>query len=185
VAFNPYLRASTGGDNPDHVFNGQIFDFDHYLTRFSFADPDYVVINLGTNDLLQQTVAEAVAQVQRGLAVMVSSIRAAAPSAKIGIVINGDAASVAGNTRWTSGRSQVIRAMIGFVRTLADANVEIVPVYLHQSIEDGWPRSVSATDAATGRQTAAISDNVHLSGLGVAQYAEGVGAWIATHEAQV
>lgn len=84
--YNPFVRPTQAGDDPALVKNGYVFDMAFYLTRFSFATPDIVMIALGTNDFNSNPDATSAANVAEGLQIMIGQIKAAAPSAKIGIL---------------------------------------------------------------------------------------------------
>lgn len=176
-ARNPFIRATVGGDNPAHVFNGYIFDFAFYLSRFGLATPDFVIIGLGTNDIsLAATEADALVQTLNGMTVMRAQIRAAAPACKIGFLQHLIGRSNA-DTRWTS-HHKLIAQHIGFLNGLGDATAKLLPAYLHQHLDAGWATASSATDATSGLVTAAVSDIIHPDDLNRQIAAEVMASWV-------
>lgn len=163
--YNPFIRPSIGGDDPSFVKNGYIFDFDFYLTRFGFADPDIVMIALGTNDFNSNDNATSAANVAEGLNIMVTQILAAVPSAKIGICFKDRSAEA----------DVAIKAAID---TYGDREAEglfILPIYsvLDQfAIYDAARNvTVNSTDSY-GVQNIAINDTIHPGEVGKEQWAE-------------
>ncbi|WP_440410845.1 SGNH/GDSL hydrolase family protein [Neorhizobium petrolearium] len=160
-----------GGDDPAKVFNGYIFDMEFYLDRFGLADPDVVVINLGTNEITQQDAATSLAQIQTGLNVMVSQVCAALPNAYILIVWN-SLGPAEGDDRWNTEHRAALGAIIKFVNDLADSKVLMVPMYATVSRENGFRWTVSTADADTGISAITVSDGIHYGEYGIAQYGD-------------
>lgn len=181
--YSPYLRVATGGEaHPERVFNGYIFDAGFYFTRFSLAVPDYIVINLGTNDYVQQGVTSGHIQLGIALDIIVNSFREAAPAAKIALVGNVVVQSDGGETFWPTSVA-LNRQLIEFVIDLADADVVMLPMWPHVSREAGWDFPVTATDVALNLETiSGIVDVYHFEGVATEQYAEVAVAWIACQE---
>ncbi|GLK66999.1 SGNH/GDSL hydrolase family protein [Hansschlegelia plantiphila] len=163
---NPFLRAAVAGDPANRQFTGPygtfVFDFAFYLSRFALATPDVVLFNLGMNDVLEKGAA-AVDQVARYLPIMLESLRAAAPSAKIVLWQTIDPKSAAGDTRWSSAHRAVIAKTLEVVLSLraTDANIYFLNVHAAQSAECGFARSAAAADAVTGVSAASYSDITH------------------------
>lgn len=175
--YSPYLRAATGGDDPAKVFNGYIFDMEFYLDRFGLADPDVVVINLGTNDISQQDAATSLAQIQTGLNVMVPQIRAALPNVYILIVWN-SLGPAEGDDRWNTEHRAGLGAVIKFVKDLGDAKVLMVPIYATVSRDNGFPWAAGTPNADTGISSITLSDGIHYGKYGIAQYGDVVAQFV-------
>lgn len=174
---NPFVRVAIGGDDPAHVFNGHIFDLAFYLSRFSFATPDIVIIALGTNDFAQGTPTQSLDWVKNGLKVMVAQARAAAPGAEIGLLIHGAVRSSNGDGEWPE-RYAAICEHIRFVTAAADPKLRIIPAWQHMSPEIGWGDTLAATDQITGTQSRDWSDTVHFLEFQRRIVAEMTASWI-------
>lgn len=179
AARNPFIRAATGGDDPDLVFNGYIFDLDFYLTRFGYADPSHVVIALGTNDLYQTPdIDQFIGKISDGFDVMVAQVRAALPTAKIGIVQHVIGRGSPADQYW-SRHHRMIRTLIAKVRALGDPGVAFIPSYLHQSMDGAWPLTTAATDPDTGTVSGVINDVIHFDAANRSAAAEAIASWVA------
>lgn len=174
----PFIRPTTGGDDPAHVFNGYIFDLGFYLTRFSLATPDVILIGLGTNDFAQGTPSESLDGVAQGLDAMITSCRAAAPSAHIGVMLHNMPRSSNGDSEWAE-RYAALKEHIRFVEAQADGNLHFVPVFSHMSSEVGWGDTLVSTDADTGTQVRDWSDQIHFLEFQRRVVAEIEASWIA------
>lgn len=161
LQFNPFIRASTGGDDPALVQNGYIFDMDFYLTRFSLPDPDIVFVALGTNDTIFEFEAPALAQVQLGFDIFLTQIRAALPSAHIAFIGHASPRSAsADGRRWASTRNILwIEQMkkVRAARTGGDTKVWFLPAYAHVSQDVGFDLDAGTADSDTGVVTTAVS----------------------------
>lgn len=192
MGINPFIRAATGGDDPDHVFNGHIFDLAHYLTRFAFDAPDAVVIQLGQNDAS----SAAYEDVLDGLRVMYERIRADFPTLPIAFSVYGVAKSGSLPERWRDiNHRHIVRPTAAFVRRQGDTNLTFLASYLRQSPDAGWPFLAASTDPTTGLDWAAIDNtssatsngvtyglggDVHPLDLNVQLAADQIAAWIAS-----
>ncbi|QFQ87309.1 hypothetical protein F8A10_07660 [Paracoccus kondratievae] len=172
---NPFLRPATGGDNPAHVFNGLIFDFPAYLSRFGVDVPDYVTLQLGTNDINQRAPAVSLDQITRGLAVMVPSILAASPTIRVGVSIPPLPRSPHGDGKWTGHMVAAIRAIMA--ECAKHARADCVPVWAHMSPDFGWV--VSARQTRDGRVVGDIGDELHPIDANLGYMADAWAQWIA------
>ncbi len=175
-AYNPFLRAATGSDPTERVFNGHIFDMAFYLSRFSIATPDVVVVALGRNDISAQVDAESLAQIQRGLAVIVGQTRAALPTARI-ILPCHPLGRFANEVRVETEERAGIKAHLEYVRTLGDPNVHVLPLWAMVSRDAGFRYSSAAPDAI-GRAGLTLSDGIHYGSYGAAQAGEALAQMI-------
>ena len=183
VLHNPFLKVPTAADRQNKaslIYNDYIFDVRFYLSRFGFADPDLVSINLIRNDISFREQEITLAQLERGFSVIYAQTRAALPNAHIGFIISGDARSTQGDADWRTDRwpSALLRQMqlVAEKRAGGDAKVWVVPAYAHQSTETGYGVTVQ-TAAVSGMQTLSVSDYVHFIDHGRHAYAEPVVAW--------
>ncbi len=140
-----------------------------------------------TNDVLERidaggTLDSLIEDVLDGLRVMISQIRADwGAGVKIGWGVPPQARAPAADFRW--GWTQAaLRAAIGYLRQLGDANVHIINLHAHSTPTLGWQMSGTAA-AATGVLAGPVVDDVHLGidDLAAAreQAAEAIAAWIA------
>jgi hypothetical protein len=182
---NPFLRAATGGDPGAIVFNGYVWDLDFYLTRFGFADPDVVFVNLGTNDITQQNTATALGQVQAAFDIFYTQIRTRLPNAHIFFVANALARSGEGDARWLKHLEVAIVEQMKRVavrRGDGDAKVWFVPGYAHVSGLVGFNLNAGTADSDTGVIDRSVTDAIHYTygtepASGADQMAEALVAW--------
>ena len=184
-AVNPYLKTPTAGDiadKPTYIKNSYIFDFDFYLTRFGFDDPDVVVINLGQNDVAQQSSAEALLQMQTAFPIIYNQIREALPDAHIAFVANISAKYGFSDAEWTTDRYPTLiveqMKLVNAERTGGDTKVWFVPAYAHMNAETGFGNTTQSTDADTGMLTQLITDYIHFYDHGRYQYANVTAAFV-------
>jgi len=160
---NPFLKADDASYDPGVVQNGYAFDMAFYLSRFSYADPDAVIICLGTNDITDDF-ESAPALIEQSLEIMIDQTRAALATAKILVWFPCQPRSSNGDARWERGHRETIELLNTLIRNKragGDSNVYFVPVYAHMSAEVGWEITGTA-DADTGVLHAAISDTIHF-----------------------
>ncbi len=183
ITLNPFLRAATGGDPSDRVFNGYIFDFAGYMSNYSVSTPDVVLIGLGTNDRGKRAASVSPAQAASAARAMILQIRAGAPLAKIGWWMPAAPRTHLRDEDWAEHIS-IIRAVMAAIYALADANVFVIPAWAHMSPELGWRLDETnyAVSSADNVRASVISDEIHL-GVGAAplreQAAEVLAAFIA------
>lgn len=147
---NPFLRLATGGDNPSYVTaGGYIFDFRHYLNRFSFADPDVVIFTLGYNDIMERTtVAQAVADINLIVPFILQNVRAACPGVKIGVGIHLPSLSETGYAQWPL--LQAVNAALIAAVNAQPWGTFTVPMHAHMCVTGGWAPLVATPVQATG-----------------------------------
>lgn len=168
---NPFLRASTGSDDPSVIRNGYVFDFDFYLDRFTLADPDVVFIGLGTNDIRDLNSPDLGPAITDGLTIMCGQIQTARPGTKIAIWFPPVSRSSDRDTLWATEYVEVLSRQIKFVRDQADADIRLLPVWAMVSQEVGFALDTGST-SDLGIKTASLSDTVHLSDFNIAGVAE-------------
>ncbi|MGO1078345.1 SGNH/GDSL hydrolase family protein [Inquilinus sp. CA228] len=179
--FDVMTREATGGDPAGSIYNGRIYDFAYYLTNTGITPPTHVWICLGTNDIAAYAAATAADWVNKALVIMVGSILATVPTAKIAIGLPTLPRTATADARWNASYGLAIRAMLKFKRTLANAQVKVIPIWAHINQVTGFANSevVVSTDVDTGMVTLDNGDLLHPSPAGVHQYAEVVAAWVA------
>ncbi|WP_457814134.1 SGNH/GDSL hydrolase family protein [Sinorhizobium meliloti] len=167
---NPFLRVATGGDDPSVVRNGNVFDFDFYLDRFTLADPHVVFIGLGTNDIRDLNSPDLGPAITDGLTIMCGQIQAARPGTKIVIWFPPVSRSSDRDTLWSE-YVEVLSRLIKFVRGQADEDIRLLPTWAMASQEVGFALDTGST-SDLGIQTASLSDTVHLSAFNIARVSE-------------
>lgn len=167
---NPFLRASTGGDSSSVIRNGNVFDYDYYLTRFSISTPDVVFVGIGTNDVRDLNQPDLGPAITDGLSIICGQILLARPSTKIAIWLPPVSRSTERDTVWDE-YVEVISRLLTFVREQANPNIVLLPVWAMASQEVGFALSTGSV-SETGIHTATLSDTVHLSPFNVAACAE-------------
>lgn len=162
---NPFIRAATGADDPQYVFNGYTFDYRFYLNRFGLPDPTHVIINLSRNDVSQEDPVTTLAQVASGYRVMRDRIRQALPNAYIGFAKYGEATSNGALTDWDTDQWNIITKLLTLIRadvSAGDGKLFFLPSYAHMTQEGGgWPLNADFTDANSGMVTCSMADYVH------------------------
>jgi lysophospholipase L1-like esterase len=178
---DPFTRASTGGDPAGAIYNTRIFDFSYYLTNTGITPPTHVFINLGTNDIAAYAAVAAADWINKALTIMVPSILAAVPTAKIAIGLPTLPRSAIADARWNASYGLALRALLKYKRTLANSLVKMIPIWAHinQVTSFGGSEVVVSTDPDTGMVTLDNGDLLHPSVSGRRQYAEVVAAWVA------
>jgi hypothetical protein len=173
--YNPFIRPSTGSDDPAFVFNGYIFDLDFYLTRFSFPDPDIVMIALGTNDWSSHSDAVGLANIIEGLNILYTQIRAALPNAKVGIIVNGSSTM----SYWTDKIVPFIQHVIDVYGDREAENIFILPAYMYMDTQFIYDMTVSSTDTY-GVETGVPGDWVHFGDVGQDQWSDMTFSFVMT-----
>jgi lysophospholipase L1-like esterase len=160
--FNPFIRVATGTDitnTPTYVHNGYIWDLDFYLSRWTpdIADPDFVLIGLGTNDINEANAADSLATIINGAEIMINQTVTALPSAKIIVWLPAPPRSGISDYRWRDYYVPAIRALIEMCEGMS--NVVVAPTWAHGTGSAGWRFTTQET---TGDQTAGyVADDLH------------------------
>lgn len=178
--YNPFLKGANGDDlasRPEMIFNGNIFDMRYYLTRFSLADPDVVVINLATNDFNNETAEVAAQHVATGLNIIVKQTRRALPNAKIMLAYN-SRGYPANDSVWEGGFRACLLEYLKFVVTTTDDKVFFVPGYCTVNRLASFNYSLTA-DPNTGLSAGSITDATHYIEAGVREFGEVLAQFIA------
>lgn len=180
-AYNPMIRAEVGTE--PGAFNGYIFDYGDYLSRFGLATPTHVVVNLGTNDATLFDDPELLyAHMVECLGSMVPSILAADPGIKVVLAMGGEQwHTYAVERRWRKRYKGVIRAILAYVRSLASSRVIVAPAWAHMSPYD-WSDNTITTervDTDTGLRFREMGDDVHFNDTALREYCECVAAAVA------
>ena len=156
----PFVRLTTGGDNPAFVKNGYIFDMRFYLDRFSLSDPDVVYINLGTNDLIAYSGAPLSSNLGGSLNILLRQTRTALPTAKIVVALPTPAYSDARDTLWSTNYFDAIRIIQSTVDAIADSKTFICAEWAVMPANAGFGVTGS-TDTTSGAVNGAWSDDIH------------------------
>jgi lysophospholipase L1-like esterase len=175
---NPFVRLATEADDIEKVRNGYIFDFAYYLTRFEFATPDVITINLGTNDFFIYGISDGLISAINNIGLIVEQIKLAAPSCKIGIGLPQSAHGTSHDTRYLNGYSALFLNIAENYKD--DDSVYIINHHMLLSDQFIYPTSIISTDPQTGQTIEALSDGVHFTATeaGVFQYSESVFSFI-------
>lgn len=197
---NPFLRLATTKDknkNPDLCFtmtssvsetsyaenpnlgDYYIFDFDYYLSNHKVDKPDFITIALSTNDInLQRDVYDydkRMFYMKEGLRLMLRSIQASLPSAKVAIIPAPiSAASTTGYTRWEAENTNWLYEC---QKICKEYEVDFVPVYLHvpRDYQNPWASNVDVPNTMMKRGH--VTDWVHFDEMGRDMYCNATTAW--------
>jgi hypothetical protein len=166
---NPFLRPSTGGDPSNIIFNGRVFDYGLYLTNAGYTGanaPDVVLIGLGTGDInLSANIGAAVTDIETGLRVIATQVRAALPNAWIFFWFttvpragDGDVTVGGGDIRWSTKHVLAIKKFMAWNDAFGDAKVDFLQTYLFIDQVGPW-----SGDAPSGNETIVSTDAQSLS----------------------
>ena len=177
--YNPFLRATTGSDPAQRIFNGYIFDLAFYCTRFGLALPDFFTICLGQNSLYAGT-TEMQAEVDTGMETLIGQIRAAAPNCQIAFFT-----LVQGRSGQNPSIHKAMQARVAnYIRASADAKLTLLPAWLHMSEEAGWQWEAPSSTSPSGLQTVVTNiveaGDIHQHRPNVEIVAEVMASWIAS-----
>lgn len=181
--YNPWIREADGGDDPDHVLNGYIFDPLDAITRFNtdtpgtLEIPDCVVILLGTNDINEQTPANSLSHMLTALEIMIVQCLAISPSVRIGVGLYGLPRSTTSNTKWWEEQVPAIKAIMDKVYEVGGGRTDVVPIWAHMLPGPGW--TVTEQGSVSGRIRGRVSDDLHPQGINRQIMGECLAAWIA------
>lgn len=176
IEWNPYIRVSTGGDDPAKVFFGYIYDFAFYLNRWTGTTlgalpvPEYVSIDMGTGDINLFTDPVTGQMITKGMDIVIPSMLAAGV-AHISIVLPTFPYSDR-NAVWPE-QFTAFRTIMGWVDTFADARVKVVSAWAHMDPNVGWPNNYpgqnppgsglpdATVDPVTGFAVETVADHIH------------------------
>jgi hypothetical protein len=175
-AKNPFLRATTSGDNPAWVFNGYIFDLAFYLQRFGLPTPDFIVFNLFTNNITQVGLPADSAGLLQDYAAMIGMCRLALPNVPIGLVADPLPYTQTDDLRWTQ---QALAIKLLEQVAAANTKVSLIPCHAFCSQDEGWALLDLSTDAVTGVVQSVITDDVHFRGDAKEKAGAVIAAWAA------
>lgn len=160
----------------DHTGNFYVFDYTYYMTQHSIATPDLVTIALSTNDMTVSTTT-GVADCLFGIEVMLTQIKAAVPSAKIGIIPatgQGDNSTV-----WPTICDWINQLNLKLT-TLAFSNVETIGIWMHLNKSFSYPYTSNSNLRSDGNKTQKYvkGEAIHFSTVGYFEYAKALSAYI-------
>lgn len=163
---NPFIRPATGNDPIANIFNGYIFDFASYLSRFNVALPDSVDINLYMNDFLR---GFTVAETMKSIDIMVRSIRAVSPTINISFGCFGHQTEAS-----QVGILAFAKAVLSTYGGREAERFFVLPFWQVVDPELGYAFTATAGANAYGVEQVSISDSIHppRSGPSHAQWAQ-------------
>lgn len=147
--FNQFANVGTDANvssltNAFYNPNEGVFDMAYYLSNCNIETPDVVIINLGINDcfshLTDDDLSAAIAEIDTNCEIMMNSIRAACPDAKICVALTippnysqdafGKGYSC-GQTQWRYKRNNVlwVKHLIDLYDNREDENIFVVPIH--------------------------------------------------------
>lgn len=174
---NPFIRLATGGDDPAKVRNGYIFDYRFYLDRFSFADPDIVVINLGTNDINALDWPTGFPKARDCIDIMVDQIKAACPGVIIGLAQAQKGNNIFFNPRWVNGWAALF--LHWHQRYGASSDVHVLSSHAMLTDRMAVPTNLVSTNAQTGQTKRTFVSDTHPDDfVGYDAYAESIFSFI-------
>jgi len=155
VSINPFIKADSGPDS----FNGYVFDYKFYLTRFGLSTPNSVGIGLGGNNILEAgTPSEIADRYINDLDIMVRSIRAAGADIEICLFLRGVSKTEDQDGKWIKHR-ELQKRLISYKNSSSDTKLHLISSWAHMSQEAGW--QVNGPTDDYGVTHGVIGDNVH------------------------
>ena len=166
------------------------FNFAHYMSANSYSGVDYVVINLGINDVFQVTdnglplvIATCLAQ----LDAMIVNILAYSASIKIGLCLTIPPCLTqdgfgnfyqTGFTRWQQKKNSVlfVRALISHFQNVS--NVYLVPINANIDTANNFPTTLASVNSRNSNSITRITNGVHPANSGYCQIADSIYAWL-------
>ncbi|WP_026465063.1 SGNH/GDSL hydrolase family protein, partial [Adhaeribacter aquaticus] len=158
---NPFIRVATGSDAAEDIKNGYIFDFRFYLNRFSFADPDVVVLNFMTNDINNDGTNIGVANALEAYRIIIASIRSACPNAKIGIAMPMNGNNSYFNPLWYDGYVKTFLKLCELYGNQQNNNIYVIGAHAYLTDQFIYPMNTVSTDSQTGLIEQSLNDGTH------------------------
>ena len=157
ATINPFWNPSTSA-----------FDFEYYLTNNSIADPDYVLLCLGTNDG-SHTDAE-IAECVDGI---IESIHDYDADIRIGIWLPPISATLSHGNEGANYTYRIIRLLIDRYSGRQSERIYTIPVFLAVDTEHDYPVEEVNIDARTSAYKMLIpTDNLHPTTAGFEKIAD-------------
>lgn len=157
---NPFIRPSTGGDDPGDINNGYILDFTRYQTLSSTATPTVVLWGTGTNDVRDRSPDEIYSTTRAGDMLMYRRMHAAWPSVKILRWFPIVARSPDRDALWPKYIS-MMRGAMDAITDYGDAKVILVPTWTSSNSDDGFDLAAATPDPTTGVILTTLLDDIH------------------------
>lgn len=192
-------ESASGVTNAFYNPNTNEFDFSYYLSNNSITRPDYVIINLGINDMfgltsdvsLKSKMDEAIADFET----MIDSIKANSSTIKIGLALtippnySQDAFAKdykTGQTRWRYKRNNVlwVQRMIEHFSGKEAQNIYLIPTNSVIDTKHNYgfvEEKVNARSEIT-KQVSAANGGVHPDSSGYWQIADSYWFWLKSFE---
>lgn len=176
------------------------FDFSYYMSSTGFDKPDYVIINLGINDMFSPTTDDALeTKIIEAIAdynIMINSIKEYDATIKIGIALtippnySQDAfakAYATGQTRWRYKRNNVlwVKKLIEVYDNREPENIFLVPINLNIDTKYNYgfeTTPVNARNTSITEQTPIANGGVHPVDSGYWQIADSYWYWLKSFE---
>lgn len=181
---NPFIRPSVGGDPAGNIYGGLIFDYANYLSRFQTVSsgalsaatpPDLVTIALGTNDLTINA-STAISEFVEAAAIIIPSIRAAAPNAHIALIPPFESTAIFVNLYATM--IALLKKELELYDNQIGGKIYVLPVYAHMDMDAMFQLTGTTLDSQTRTGTGTRNEPIHWGNIGKEMYAEAVAAWV-------
>lgn len=186
--------SATGPGATNAFWDGSAFNFTWYMGQQSYSAVDYVILNLGINDMFLPTsdtsLLTAITTVLANYDTIVASIIAFSASIKIGIAVtippaaNQDAFGhdyLAGQTRWRYKRNNIIwvKALIDHFAGQQASNIYLVPINVNlDTTNNMYLGTAAAVNSRSTIQVARQTNGVHPVESGYYQIADEYYYWL-------
>jgi lysophospholipase L1-like esterase len=159
----------TSGDTTKDYY---VFDFKNYLTQCSIANPDVITICFGQNDLTDV--------LPLPLTIIKAQIRQWNATVKIGIAPLHGYSQVQSALGWETTAQLWIEAIMKWVEAAGDANLKVLPTWIHINYDFCWLLSTAtAIDATSTAMKVTPTDGIHPDTRGMREMARAYAAFIA------
>lgn len=186
-----YTQGVSVAGNANAFWIGGAINFPQYLIDNSIATPDWVFVQLGTNDMLSistdDTLTALAASTFAAFDAFITSIKAADPNIKIAMVpppaptSDEDGFSTSAVPRWRYKRNVILwnRAFHAYYGGREAERIYVCPSWLNLDTKNNFPVDASApvNSRATVNATRQ-NNNVHPAPSGYSQHADAVWAFL-------
>lgn len=176
-----YLTQQTYNSLTNAFYNTttSAFDFSYYITNNpSVGVPDWVFIQLGTNDVWRPMNGTTTAQ---NYATMIASIKAYNSNIKIGVVLtvpNADMENLQGNTQtnlsetWHKSTLTLIQGLMDTFGNRESEGLYLVPVYINLDTVNNMKTTTEAINSRNTTIVTRLTDAIHPATSGFNQIAD-------------
>lgn len=186
AAYNPFWNSTTSK-----------FDFSLYMSNQGYTSVDYVLINLGINDMSgytdDATLKKDMPKFLANLQTMIDSVHAYNPNVKVGVFItpqpsyHQDAFGKSygtGRNQWRYKRNAIlwVKTMVDYFKGKEASNIYLVPVNVNLDTEHNMPTETVPVNSRNSQTIVRQNNGVHPAESGYYQMSDMVYYWLKSFE---